>query len=29
VAELLTAYNDFCDAQGWQAVTVRQFESQV
>jgi len=29
VAELLTAYNDFCDCQGWQAVTVRQFESQV
>ena len=23
------AYNDFCAAQGWQAVTVRQFESQV
>jgi P4 family phage/plasmid primase-like protien len=29
VAELLTAYNEFCEAQGWQAVTVRQFESQV
>ena len=29
VAELLTAYNDFCESQGWQAVTVRQFESQV
>jgi phage/plasmid-associated DNA primase len=29
VAELLTAYNAFCEAQGWQAVTVRQFESQV
>jgi phage/plasmid-associated DNA primase len=29
VAELLTAYNSFCASQGWQAVTVRQFESQV
>jgi hypothetical protein len=29
VAELITAYTDFCDSQGWQAVTVRQFESQV
>ncbi len=29
VAELITAYNNFCDSQGWQAVTVRQFESQV
>ena len=29
VSELLTAYNDFCDSQGWQAVTVRQFENQV
>lgn len=29
VAELLTAYNAFCESQGWQAVTVRQFESQV
>jgi putative DNA primase/helicase len=29
VAELLTAYNHFCESQGWQAVTVRQFESQV
>ena len=29
VSELLTAYNDFCESQGWQAVTVRQFESQV
>jgi putative DNA primase/helicase len=29
VAELLTAYNAFCAFQGWQAVTVRQFESQV
>jgi len=29
VAELLTAYNEFCEAQGWQAVTVHQFESQV
>jgi P4 family phage/plasmid primase-like protien len=29
VAELLTAYNDFCETQDWQAVTVRQFESQV
>jgi phage/plasmid-associated DNA primase len=29
VTELLTAYNAFCASQGWQAVTVRQFESQV
>ena len=29
VSELLTAYNSFCASQGWQAVTVRQFESQV
>lgn len=29
VSELLTAYNDFCDEQGWQAVTMRQFERQV
>lgn len=29
VSELLTAYNNFCDEQGWQAVTVRQFEHQV
>ncbi len=29
VSELLTAYNAFCESQGWQAVTVRQFESQV
>jgi hypothetical protein len=26
---LLRTYTDFCDSQGWQAVTVRQFESQV
>lgn len=29
VSELLTVYNLFCDSQGWQAVPVRQFESQV
>ncbi len=29
VQELLTAYSNFCDEQGWQAVTVRQFENQV
>jgi len=29
VAELLTSYNDFCDEQGWQAVSGRQFERQV
>ena len=29
VSELLTAYNNFCDEQAWQAVTVRQFEHQV
>ncbi len=29
VSELLPAYNSFCASQGWQAVTVRQFESQV
>ncbi len=29
VSELLTTYNDFCDEQGWEAVTARQFEKQV
>ncbi|MFH1067895.1 MAG: phage/plasmid primase, P4 family, partial [bacterium] len=29
VSELATAYNNFCDEQGWQAVTVRQFENQL
>ena len=29
VGELNEAYNDFCDAQGWQAVTTRQFERTV
>ena len=29
VFELLTAYTSFCEAQSWQAVSVRQFESQV
>jgi P4 family phage/plasmid primase-like protien len=29
VSELLAAYSGFCEAQGWQAVPVRRFESQV
>lgn len=29
VQELVTAYNDFCHEQGWQPVTVRQFENQI
>lgn len=29
VSELQTAYHNFCEEQGWQAVTVRQFENQV
>jgi P4 family phage/plasmid primase-like protien len=29
VNELQTAYHNFCEEQGWQAVTVRQFEHQV
>ena len=29
VSELQTAYHNFCEEQGWQAVTVRQFEHQV
>lgn len=29
VHELATSYHNFCDEQGWQAVTVRQFENQV
>lgn len=29
VNELQTAYHNFCQDQGWQAVTVRQFENQV
>jgi P4 family phage/plasmid primase-like protien len=29
VQELVTAYNDLCQEQGWQAVTVRQFENQI
>ncbi len=29
VNELQTAYHNFCEEQGWQAVTIRQFENQV
>ena len=29
VHELTTAYNDFCDDKGWQALSVRQFENQL
>lgn len=29
VSELQTAYHNFCEEQGWQAVTVRQFERQL
>lgn len=29
VSELQTAYHDFCEHQGWQTVTIRQFENQV
>ena len=29
VSELTSAYHNFCDDQGWQPVTVRQFENQV
>ena len=29
VHELTTAYNDFCDERGWQALSVRQFENQL
>lgn len=29
VHELQTAYHNFCEEQGWQAVTVRQFENQI
>ena len=29
VSELQTTYHNFCEEQGWQAVTVRQFENQV
>ena len=29
VNEMVTAYINFCETRGWQAVTVRQFESTV
>ena len=29
VNELQAAYHNFCDSQGWQAVTIRQFENQL
>ena len=29
VAELQSAYHAFCDSQGWQALSVRQFEHEI